>query len=139
MADTNKTSDLLLQAKGQMIENMKSRNIGAIIWSLPEAGFHYIPEIMLTGADGNPKTVRVTGLYHYDGALYAIEEDVAGISVDHFYREGVDVPPVVVTLSENKAEEQIGDPEGKAGFTTLGTLEEWVAIADCYFEALAES
>lgn len=139
MTDTANTSALLGQAKDEMIENMKSRNIGAIIWNIREAGFHYIPEIVVSDNNGDPKTVRVTGLYHFNGNLYAIEEDAAGISVDQFYREGIDVPPVVVTLSEDKATEHLGDPDGKAGYTTAGTLEEWVAIADCYFEALAES
>ena len=58
---------------------------------------------------------------------------------DSFYRPGVDVRPVVVTLSEAKAGELFGVPSEEKGFTTRGTLEEWVAVADCYFEALAES
>lgn len=139
MTNTENNTDLLRKAKEQMVEDMKSREIGAIIWSIPDANFHYIPEIVVSDADGNPKTVRVTGLYSFGGRLFAIEEDVAGVSVDHFYRAGIDVPPVVVTLSEDKADEQLGDPTEAKGYTAAGTIEEWVAIADCYFEALAES
>ena len=113
----NDTPGLLLKAKEQMLEDMKTREIGAIIWSVPDAGFHYIPEIMVTSQ----------------------REDMAGVSIDEFYRPGIDVPPVVVTLSEMKASEQFGTPSEAKGFTTQGSLEEWVAIADCYFEALAES
>lgn len=136
----NDTPGLLLKAKEQMLEDMKTREIGAIIWSVPDAGFHYIPEIMVTSQrDGKTRTARITGLYCYKGTLYAIEEDMAGVSIDEFYRPGIDVPPIVVTLSEMKASEQFGTPSEAKGFTTQGSLEEWVAIADCYFEALAES
>lgn len=138
MTDTS-SSDLLLKAKAQMSEDMKAREIGAIIWSVPDADFHYIPEIVVTDRrTGATRTARVTGLYRSNGALYAIEEDVAGVSVDQFYRHGIEVPPAVVTLSESKAAEQLGTPTEGKGYTTDGTLEEWVAIADCYFEALNE-
>ncbi len=137
MNNTN-TNALLDQAKGRMVDDMKGRQIGAIIWSLESAGFHYIPEIVVSDTDGNPKTIRVTGLYRYDGKLYAIEEGAPHTDMEDFYRPGIDVPPVVVTLTEDKANELLGDPEDDAAYTTLGTLEEWVAIADCYFEALAE-
>lgn len=133
---TNATvATLLEKAKVQMAEDMKTREIGAIIWSLPAAGFHFMPEIKLP--DG--KVVRVTGLYHYNGELFAIEEDVAGVSVNQFYNKGIDVPPMVVTLSESKAGELFGNPEMRRGFTSGGNLDEWLTIADCYFEALRES
>ncbi len=132
------TNPLLTQALQKMADDMAVREIGAIIWSIADANFHYIPEIVVTDSEGKTSTVRVTGLYRYNGRLYAIEEDVADVNIDQYYRPGIDVPPVVVTLSENKAEEQLGDPEEAKGYTTQGTLEEWVAIADCYFEALAE-
>lgn len=138
MADTKSTSDLLLQAKQKIADDMNARHIGAVIWNVAEAGFHYIPEIVVSDIEGDPKSVRVTGLYNYNGKLYAIEEGVADVDMNRFYREGIDVPPVVVTLSESKADELLGNPETKNGFTTAGTLEEWVAVADCYFEALAE-
>lgn len=132
------TGVLLNEAKQRMIEDMTSRGIGAIIWSIPDAGFHYIPEIVVNDSKGEPHTMRVTGLYHINNTLYAIEEDVAKVSIEEFYTPGVDVPPVVVTLSEDKARERLGDPTSHLGFTTRGSLEEWVAVADCYFEALAE-
>lgn len=136
---TNTTPDLLAKAKAQMAEDMKAREIGAIIWSIPDAGFHFIPEILVTDPRTNQtRTARITGIYRRHDDLYAIEEDSAGVSVDQFYRHGIDVPPVVVTLSESTASEQLGTPSEAKGYTTQGTLEEWVAIADCYFEALNE-
>jgi len=128
---------LLNEAVAKMAADMESREIGAIIWNVGQAGFHFIPEIVVDPKDG-ARPVRVTGLYRYDGRLYAIEEDVAEIHPKDFYTPDVDVPPVVVTLSEKKAEEVLGDPTERRGFTTEGTVEEWTVIADCYFEALAE-
>lgn len=130
----DKETTLLDQAKEQMIADMKQRGIGAIIWNVAEAGFHYIPEIM-TG-DGPKDVVRVTGLYQYEGKLYAIEEGLAHVDMKNFYTEGVDVPPTVVTLTEGKASEVLGSPDEEKGYTTDGTVQEWVTIADCYFEAL---
>lgn len=132
------TSKLLSEAKSRMIDDMAARGIGAIIWNIPNAGFHYIPEIVIGDVNGDPQSVRVTGLYHFHDDLYAIEEEVAGLETEEFYNPQTEVAPVTVTLSEDKARERIGNPANKKGFTTAGTLEEWVAIADCYFEALAE-
>lgn len=140
MTHDNDTPRLLEKAMEKMTEDMKARGIGAMIWSIPETGFHYIPEIVVSSSDGSPeRTARITGLYVFRGTVYAIEEDKSGVSTDSFYRPGVDVRPVVVTLSETKAGELFGVPSEEKGFTTQGTLEEWVAVADCYFEALAES
>lgn len=134
----NTATGLLEKAKSQMAQDMKARDLGAIIWDNARAGFHYIPEIVITDpADGRTRTVRVTGLYLFEDRIYAIEED-AGVNVRHFYRPGIDVPPTVVTLSPSKADEEFGMPTAQKGFTDRGTLEEWVAVADCYFEALAE-
>lgn len=126
----------LHQALHRLADDMRVREIGAIIWNLPEAGFHYIPELMVGGPDGKTRTVRVTGLYLFQNKVYAIEEDKPGVNIEHFYRQGVDVPPVVVTLSESKAEELFGTPSESRGLTCAGTLEEWTVVADCYFEAL---
>lgn len=123
-----------------IVEDMEARGIGAIIWDLADAGFHYIPEIyMVDSKTGKQRTVRLTGLYAYNGHLYGIEEGRSGVKVDSYYTPGVDVRPVVVTLSEAKAREVLGHPEEDRGFTQQGTLEEWTAIADCYFEALNEN
>lgn len=131
---------MLEKAKHQLIEDMKSREIGAIIWSIPDAGFHFIPEIVVTDPrDGSTRVARVSGLYHHNNKLYAIEEGLTNLTVNHFYRHGIDVPPIVVTLTESKADEEIGIPSESKGFTTQGSLEEWAAIADCYFEALREA
>lgn len=137
MKDT--TSTLLAQARRKIADDMEAREIGAIIWSIPSAGFHYIPEIVVSDNNGDPRSARITGLYSFGGKLYAIEEDEAGVSTEDFYRPEVEVPPVVVTLSADKAAKTLGDPADEKGYTEAGTLEEWVAIADCYFEALAEA
>lgn len=139
MENTKDSAALLDQAKQKMIDDMEARGIGAILWSIPDAGFHFIPEIdHVSKRDGHKRVARVTGLYHYQGTLYAIEEDRAPVHFDQFYTPGVDVPPNVVTLTEDKAREALGDPEAVKGYTTQGSLEEWLVIADCYFEALAE-
>ncbi|MCM1369189.1 MAG: hypothetical protein NC204_02325 [Candidatus Amulumruptor caecigallinarius] len=145
MQKDNGVDALLENAKNKIAEDMAARDCGAIIWSIPAAGFHFIPEIDLyPQRKGDKQGVRrfverITGLYLYKGRLYAIEEEQAGVSVDQFYRPGIDVPPVVVTLSADKAKEVFGDPTEKSGFTTTGSLEEWTVVADCYFEALAEA
>lgn len=138
MKDTNEAA-LLAKAKEQLIADMKEREIGAIIWNNGEAGFHFIPEIMhRSDRKDEDRVARVTGLYRYDGTLYAIEEDRADVHVSQFYTPGVDVPPVVVTLTDAMARETLGDPEAVKGYTTQGTVQEWLTIADCYFEAINE-
>lgn len=135
MKNTNSKNDLN-KALHQLAEDMKAREIGAIIWNLPEAGFHFIPELEVSDSKGNSQTVRVTGLYLYQNKVYAIEEDKPGVNIEHFYRHGIDVPPTVVTLSESKAVELFGSPSESRGLTAQGSLEEWTVVADCYFEAL---
>lgn len=140
MENRNETADILSHAKQKMAEDMKAREIGAIIWSIPDAGFHFIPEIVVTNpADGSSRTVRVTGLYVYKDTLYAIEEDTPQADIANFYRHGIDVKPTVVTLTPDMAAEQLPEPDASPCYTTEGTLEEWTVVADCYFEALAES
>lgn len=36
---------LLNEAVAKMADDMESREIGAIIWNVGQAGFHFIPEI----------------------------------------------------------------------------------------------
>lgn len=132
-------ADLLEKAKSDLIENMKDRDIAAIIWDLSEAGFPYLPEISLPDSTPeDPKTTRVTGLYSYDGKLYIIEEGIADIDFKDFYNPDNEVKPVVVSLTPDLARKYLGDPEKEKGYTLDGDLEEWLAIADCYFQALAE-
>ncbi len=128
---------LLQKAKDQLAADLLQRGYGAVLWDLATAGFHFIPEISLTTERGS-QTVRVTGVYAYDGHIYAIEEDKAGVNTDQFYTPGVDVPPVVVTLTPDKAAEVLGDPTKRPGFTSEGSTAEWLSIADAYFEALKE-
>ena len=139
MENTKETiAPMLKSAKEDMVADMKEREIGAIIWDNSRAGFHFLPEIAITDEKGKNVTMRITGLYHFNGQLYAIEEDKAPVHLHDFFTQGVEVPPVVVTLSEDLARGELGDPTKEEGFTTAGTLEEWTAIADCYFEALNE-
>ena len=139
MKDTNEAAALVAKAKSRLADDMRQREIGAIIWNIAEAGFHYIPEIKLDDpCGGKPRTVRVTGLYLYKGALYATEEDAEGFNVRNYYTPGVDVPPVVVTLTPSVAGETLGTPSEEHGYTDEGTPEEWLVVADCYFEAINE-
>lgn len=140
MENTGKDVAVLLKnAKDGIIEDMKEKGIGAVLWDNSRAGFHFIPEVVCgDGGSATQRVVRVMGLYRYNGTLYIVEEDKAPVDFKDFYTPGVDVPPVVVTLTEDVASRDLGVPGEERGFTTLGTLEEWLAIADCYFEALNE-
>lgn len=134
--DENK---LLDQAVEGIREDMAARDLGAIIWDNATAGFHYLPDVVTGRKDDKDIVVRVTGLYRYDGNLYMIAEGVKDADISNFYDKGVDVAPTVVTLTQNKAEELFGDPVAKEGFISDATLEEWLVIADDYFEALNEA
>ena len=126
------------RAKEELRANMAERGIAAILWDVDEAGFHYIPETELPGStEEDPKVARVTGLYSFNGELYLILEN-ADIKFDEFYNPDTEVRPTVVTLSSDLAAKYLGDPDGREGFDPDGDLEEWLAVADCYFEALAE-
>ena len=136
--NTGATADLLGKAKSDLRANMAQRGIAAIIWDVEEAGFHYIPEVELPDStEEDPKVVRVAGLYSYKEDLYLILE-TADINFDEFYNPDNEVKPTVITLSASLASKYLGDPENREGFDPDGNLEEWLAVADCYFEALAE-
>ena len=129
---------LLAKAKQDLINDMKSREIGAIIWDNATAGFPYLPEILHHSKKDPEKTrvAQIMGMYRYDDVLYLIEEDRAPITFDDFWNPDTEAAPTVVTLTEDIALKELGDPEAVKGYTTQGTLEEWTAIADCYFQAL---
>lgn len=132
-------ADLLAKAKSDLQADMASRGIGAIIWDLSDAGFQYLPELSLPTDDPEkPEVVGVTGLYSDGTDLYIIEEGKSGVSVDEFYNPDTEVKPVVVTLSPDRAAKAFGNGADRKGFTLDGDLEEWLSIADCYYEALAE-
>lgn len=131
--------DLFGRAKQDLYEDMAQRGIGAILWDNSTAGFDYIPEINLAEDDSEmPDTTRIMGIYAYDATLYLIEEDKAKVDFNNFYNADTEVRPSVVTLSPDSAAKEFGDPAGKEGFTTEGSLEEWLAVADCYYQALNE-
>lgn len=138
MENNGAVADPLGKAIEELKANMTERGIAAIIWDVEEAGFHYIPEVSLPDStEEDPKVARVTGLYAYKNDLYLILE-TADINIDEFYNADTEVRPTVVTLSADLASKYLGDPKGKEGFDKDGDLEEWLAVADCYFEALAE-
>lgn len=141
MENNESTNALFAKAKSDIIADMKSRGIGAIIWNNSTAGFQYIPEVVCHSKKdpSQSRVATIMGLYRYDDVLYLIEEDRANITFDDFWNEGTEVPPTVVTLTEDIARKDLGDPESAKGYTTQGTLEEWTAIADCYFQALTEA
>lgn len=132
-------ADLFSKAKQELLDNMKQKGIGAIIWDNATAGFHFIPEIIHRSDDKNKvRVARIMGIYDFDDRLFLIEEDRAPVTINKLYDPDTEVRPTVVTLSEDSARRILGDPEKVKGYTTQGTLEEWLTIADCYFEALNE-
>lgn len=138
MHKSGASADLLGKAKADLRANMAQRGIAAILWDVEEAGFHYIPEVSLPDStEEDPKVARVTGLYSYNDDLYLIL-DTADLNFDEFYNPDNEVRPTVVTLSSDLAAKYLGDPKDEAGYDNEGDLEEWLAVADCYFEALAE-
>lgn len=135
MENTNNgVNTLLAEAKENLVKNMAARNMGAIIWDLASAGFHFIPSVTLE----NGKVLRVTGLYVYDNSLYLIDEDCKRANIDNFYDPDTEVKPTVLCLTPNVAAGDLGTPSEADGFTQSGSLEEWLVVADCYFEALNE-
>lgn len=132
-------SQLFVKAKQELVDNMAQQGIGVIVWDLATADFHYIPEVVTRTDDGRQAhVVRIMGLYSYDGELYLMEENHAPISINKLYDRDTEVRPTVVTLSQSAAQRALGDPKKAKGYTQQGSLEEWLAIADCYFEALNE-
>lgn len=139
MENTNKeVSGLFSDAKEALTADMKSRGIGAIIWDNETAGFPYLPEVVCHSKKDPEKSrvATIMGLYRYNGVLYLIEEGRAPIKFSDFWNPDTEAAPTVVTLPEDEAIKELGDPEAVKGYTTQGTLEEWTAIADCYYQAL---
>lgn len=137
--NNNGSIDLLNKAKADLAENMNERGIGAILWDNATTGFPYLPELEVGHDPEHPQTVRVMGIYNYKNTLYLIEEDKAGVNINNFYNHDTEVKPTIVTLTPDIADKEFGDPSSHHGFTSDGDLEEWLAIADCYFQALAEN
>lgn len=133
-------TDLFSKAVMDLMDDMKERNIGAIIWDNSTAGFRFIPEVNLADDEEEmPDVSRIMGLYRYNGRLYLIEEDKVRIDFDDFYNHDTEVKPSVVTLTPTMAHKALGNPAEEPGYTTEGSLEEWLTVADCYFEALNEA
>lgn len=138
MENNPTSSKLFSEAIQRLADDMDVRGLGAILWDNSTAGFHYIPETTVTDKEGKQNVVRIMGLYNYEGQLYLVEEGMAPVELTEFYTDGVDVPPSVVTLTVDSARQYLGNPTTEKGFTTQASNEEWLVIADCYFEALAE-
>ena len=141
MENTNQESaKLFADAKQALAEDMEARGIGAVIWDNAKAGFPYLPEVVCHSSKEPGKSIvaQIMGLYRYNGVLYLIEEDRSPVKFKDFWNPDTEAAPTVVTLSEDIAVKDLGDPETVKGYTTQGTLEEWTAIADCYFQALTQ-
>lgn len=138
--NNNSSTDLLGRAKADLAENMNQRQIGAILWDNATAGFPYLPEISLPMKEDQeePETVSVMGIYNYGGVLYLIEEGESHVDFNHYWDPDNETKPTIITLTPDVAARDFGNPEGEKGFTANADLEEWLAIADCYFQALAE-
>ena len=134
------SQQLFEKAKKAIAEDMDTRGIGAMIWDNSSAGFHQIPEvIVISPENGKERTARITGLYRYNDEVYLMEEDMVGVSIEDFYNRDTEVRPTVVTLSTDMAIKSLGNPDEERGYTRQGSLEEWLVVTDCYFEALAEA
>lgn len=129
-------TDLFARAKAALAADMKARGIGMILWDNAQTNFHYLPTVVeRKGAKAD--VLPVMGLYLYDGSVWLIEDvDDTPVKIDDFYNPATEVRPVAVTLSLHDAAERIGNPAGRPGLADGGSLEEWMAIADCYFQAL---
>lgn len=126
---------LFEQAKADICADMSSRDIGAIMWNNQRAGFHYPPVINMKNAEGKSETWEIQGLYRVQDAIFLIS-DHASVNVDDYYEKGIETPPVIVTLTPDQATGELGLPSEERGFTRQGSIQEWLTIADCYFEAL---
>ena len=128
--------ELFERAKADIAADMKSRGIGAILWAVGSVNFHYLPEVVVGQDHGKDVVVTVSGIYRVGDDLYLMEQGVAPRSVDDYYNKNTEVRPDVVTLTEKQALQQLGTPDSQRGFTRQGTVQQWLTIADCYFEAL---
>ncbi|MCM1291842.1 MAG: hypothetical protein NC201_07090 [Prevotella sp.] len=136
---SGQVKELFARAKQDLRENMEDKGIGAIIWDNSTTGFHFLPEIVHRSDEKDKvRVARIMGIYDYKGDLYLIEENRAPVNINKLYDPDTEVKPTVVTLSEDSAERLLGNPESVKGYTQQGSLEEWLVIADCYFEALNE-
>lgn len=126
---------LFQQAKDDMAADMRAREIGAVLWDNAQAGFHYPPAVLVTDPQGEKKTWVIHGVYRVEDRLYLIGPDAA-VGVENYYHRGIEEKPVVVTLTEEQALAELGRPEPGRGYTAQGTVQEWLTVADCYFEAL---
>lgn len=138
MKNTEKAPNRLFdKAVKEMKEDMVNRGLGAILWDLSTAGFHYMPEVTV-GSGDKAEVESVMGLYLYNDKLYLVEESKSGVKLSDYYNRDTEVAPTVVTLTPDSAEDHLGNPTKQKGYTDKASGEEWLDIADCYFEALAE-
>lgn len=129
-------TELFSRAKADMAADLKARGIGMIIWDNAQTNFHFLPVVTIKASDGKAEVLPVMGLYLYDGTAYLIVDHDSPVRIGDFYTRGIETRPVAVTLDTADAVARIGNPAGKPGLTTAGSLEEWLNIADCYFQAL---
>ncbi|MCM1005404.1 MAG: hypothetical protein NC402_03810 [Prevotella sp.] len=126
---------LFEQAKEDLLLDMKARDIGAILWDNEQCGFHFPPEVTVTNSDGKSDAWTIHGMYRVDETLYLIGPG-APIGVENYYKRGVQTKPCAVTLTEDQATRTIGIPNEGRGYTTQGSVQQWLTCTDCYFKAL---
>lgn len=127
---------LFEQAKADICADMKSRDIGAILWDNDRAGFHFPPAVKLQYPDSKTSVWTIQGIYRIEDSIFLMS-DKTEVNVNKYYEPGIEEPPSVVTLTQSQALKQLGDPTEARGYTRQGSIQEWLTIADCYFEALA--
>lgn len=126
---------LFQQAKDDIAADMRSRDIGAIMWDNEQADFHFPPVVEVTDSEGKKTPWKIHGIYRVDDTLFLIGQGAAA-GVENYYKPGIETRPVVVTLTEDQATRQLGIPNEGRGYTRQGDVQQWLSIADCYFEAL---
>ena len=136
MTTTQKNSTHFEKARKDLAADMNARGIGAILWDLATAGFHYLPVVTPENAIPGKDNIAVGGMYLYGGKVYLINEALSPVSIDNLYNRDTEVKPNVVTMGADEAVRLFGNPKGQKAFTTAGDLEEWLTVADCYYEAL---
>lgn len=72
MKNTDKDpKGLFGKAVKEIKEDMVNRGLGAILWDVSTAGFHYMPEVTVDSGD-KAEVETVMGLYLFNDKLYLV-------------------------------------------------------------------
>ena len=130
------SGELFLQAKDAIATDMRARGIGAIMWDCESDRFAYLPRVAVFAPGSFERVAEIGGIYRRGNSLFLMERGRAPVSVDDYYDKDAEKRPLVVTLTEEQACAQLGEPGDHRGLTECGSVEDWLTVADCYFEAL---